>query len=202
MKRVLLSSLCGLVMFSSSLLFAKEAWQADTYQAPGQIYGGYSLLYSDSDCRGTLKNCEGNGWKLQVGYKFNELLGVEAGYYRLADNDGRDPDGSLINTTNSGLALAGTATHAVNDKSAIFGKAGVMVWESNVEAFKTVDSNVSDVEGVLSADGSIMNGTDALLGIGMTHQLTDNITIRGEYERVEGNLGADIYSIGASLSTL
>ncbi len=126
---------------------------------------------------------------MATGYKFNKNIAVEGAYYDLFSNDGTNPTTSAKSAVNgSGLALAGVGSYPLNAKSEVTGKAGIMAW---------------DAEG--STSGTLvdaMNGTDILLGVGAGYKLNDHWQLKGEYEHVGGDLEANIYSLGTSLSTL
>ena len=68
----------------------------------------------------------------------------------------------------------------VADNLEAFGKAGMIAWDS---------------------DGTD-SGTDFLLGAGATYKMDENWGVRGEYERIGGDIKANMYSVGAVFSTL
>ena len=80
----------------------------------------------------------------------------------------------------TGISAAGLYSMPVADNLEAFGKAGMIAWDS---------------------DGTD-NGTDFLLGAGATYKMDENWGVRGEYERIGGDIKANMYSVGAVFSTL
>lgn len=184
------SLLCCLfsLIIAPSVVLAEDLFAAEE-SAPGQFYAGFSLLKSEAECSYESVACDSTGYKIATGYKFNENLAIEGGYYDLFSNDGTNPATLAKSSVNgSGLALATVGSYSVDGKSSLSGKVGIMAWEA---------------EG--NTDGALvdtMSGTDVLLGVGAGYQLNDHWQLRGEYEHVGGDLEANIYSVGTTLSTL
>lgn len=187
MKQSILWCLFGLAL-APSLVLAEDLF-ATSQEEPGQFYGAFSLLKSEAECSYQGVACDSTGWKLLGGYKFNDNIAVESGYYDLFSNDGINASTGAKSVVNgSGLALSTVGSYSIDGVSSLSGKVGIMAWD--VEA---------------STDGStkaLMNGTDILLGAGAGYKLNDNWQVRGEYEHVGGDLEANVYSAGVTLSTL
>ncbi len=187
MKSTLLFCLLGMMMAPSAVQ-AEDIFN-ETMTEPGQFYAGFSLLKSEAECSYEGVACDSTGYKLATGYKFNEHLAVEGGYYDLFNNDGTDPSTLKRSSVNaSGLALSGIGTYSINDKTSLSGRAGIMAWQA--------DGNTDGIR------VDAMSGTDILLGVGGGYKLNDHWQMRGEYEHVSGDLEANIYSVGTTLSTL
>ncbi|WGZ92480.1 MAG: porin family protein [Candidatus Thiothrix putei] len=176
------------VIVSPTTLLAEDLFAANE-TSPGQFYAGFSLLKSDAECSFQNIACDSTGYKLATGYKFNNSLAIEGGYYNLFSNDGVSASTSEKSTVKgSGLALSTIGSYAVDDKTSLSGRVGIMAWDAEA------NTNGIPVNG--------MNGTDILLGVGAGYKLNDHWQLRGEYEHVGGDLEAKIYSLGTTLSTL
>ena len=180
---ILLACLIGSVSLAHAEDLDKNPFLDDT----GKFYGGMSLSKTEANCSYGPANCEGNGWKILTGYKFNKNVGVEGAYQRFFRSTETDQQLGTVTVENTGMSLAAVGFYPVNPKTEVFGKAGFMTW----------DANAYD-DGSLAATGS---DTDLLLGIGAGYQLDDNWGVRGEFERVGGDLKANTYSVGTTFST-
>ncbi len=181
-KHVLIAVIAAL---STSPVFAEGLFDFDTSgEGAGTFYAGVSAGQAEADC----SNCDSNGWKLFGGYKVTPNLAVEGGYYSLFNTEEEVTSGTTAEITASGLGFAGVASFPVSDDFEVFGKAGAMNWEVESKATGTTTRKE--------------DSTDLLLGAGATYKINDNFGIRGEYENVGGDLDANIYSIGATFSSL
>lgn len=100
----------------------------------------------------------------------------------------------------TGFAIAAVGLWPVHDRIDLFGKVGLFMWDvdAELEIFidGALDSRFSDSE----------SGTDPFFGIGANFAVTDNFTIRAEWERytsvgdeIDGyDVESDIDYIGAS----
>ena len=179
---ILLACLLG----SATLVHAEDTGSNPFLDGNGKVYGGVSVSKTDANCSYGPANCEGNGWKVLGGYKFNKHVGVEGAYQRFFRNAETDEISTVV-VDNTGMSLAAVGFYPVNPKTEVFGKAGFMTW----------DANAYD-GGTLAATGA---DTDLLLGVGAGYQFDDNWGIRGEFERVGGDLKANTYSFGTTFST-
>lgn len=186
MKQPILLCLFACALVSSPVM--AEDLFATTQEEPGEFYGAFSLLKSEAECSYQGVACDSTGWKLLGGYKFTDNLAVEGGYYDLFSNDGISATGAKSVANGSGIAMSTVGSYSIDGKSSLSGKVGIMAWEAE-----------GSTDGVTK---SVMNGTDVLLGAGAGYKLNDNWQVRGEYEHVGGDLEANIYSAGVTLSTL
>lgn len=192
----------------------------------GSLYGGGSLGQATTNCmmadyQGVEEDCSTMGWKAFGGYKFTDMIAVEAGYYALGESDesladddltvnvpdGKDgfieQDVDSIHATGkaNGIGLMGVVTMPVMDKLEVMGKAGVMKWSSEAETHAILDGKTID------GPTEEVDSTGFLWGIGAAYQLTNNWGVRGEYESFtrediygeEHDVG--IVSAGATYST-
>jgi hypothetical protein len=166
--------LYSLIMVAfSSPVFAGALGDSDSKS--GTYYTGASLGRADNQACGNAQ-CQDTAWKVFGGYKINSEFGVEGGYHNFGSKNGVDT---------SGVSLAGTAAYSIGEGYDIIGKAGLMNWKSS--ASETQASN---------------KGTNLLIGAGVNYKVDDHWGVRGEYEKVSGDLQADMYSIGATYSSM
>ncbi|OQX07064.1 MAG: hypothetical protein BWK73_28955 [Thiothrix lacustris] len=187
MKQTLLLC-CLAACVASPTVFANDLFAQQT-EEPGQFYAGFSLLKSEAECSYEGVACDSTGYKLGTGYKFNDNFAVEGGYYDLFSNDSTSPTTLKKSAVNaSGLSLSTIGTYSADGKSSLSGRVGFMAWDAE-----------GNTDGVLVKG---MSGTDILLGVGGGYKLNDQWQVRGEYEHVGGDLEANVYSVGTTLSTL
>lgn len=188
----------------------------------GTMYGGVSAGQATTNCmihdfvtyvdraQGNAgadyqKDCDTNGWKVYGGYKVTDMIAVEGGYYSLGDSKETEtvPEGTIsADGSASGLGLSAVASLPVVENLEVFGKAGLMKWQSEGTIVAT------PVNGVSKTATAEADGTSLLLGVGAHYKFTDNWGVRGEYERFtrqdinkeDRNVG--IMSVGATFSTL
>ncbi|EIJ33072.1 outer membrane beta-barrel protein [Thiothrix nivea] len=185
MKR-LLPCLFSLILLPTAVL-AEDIFMTD--EEPGQFYAAYSLMKSEAECSYQGAACDSTGWKLLGGYKFNDNLAVEGGYYDIFSNDSLNSTTGAKSVVNgSGLAVSAIGSLPINPVASVSGKVGIMAWEAE-----------GSTNGVTT---SMIDGTDVLTGIGLGYKLNGNWQLRGEYEHVGGDLEANMYSAGATFSTL
>lgn len=185
MKKQILIVLVAAI--SSSTVFAEGLFNTSGKES-GTIYGGASAGKADAECSDTSIDCKSTGWKLFGGYKLSPNLAVEGGYYSLGTAKEEVQPGTTAEVSASGVGMTGVASYPVADEVDMFAKGGIMMWEAEgkVTGFPTQKED----------------GTDLLLGVGAAYKLDNNWGIRGEYEHVGGDLKANMYSIGATFSSL
>lgn len=143
----------------------------------------------DIDDLGFAGSCDDDdtGWKLNLGYQFTPYWGVEAFYVdfgELADAEGTvlgAPVTVEADVDGYGAALVGT--YPIGDFS-LFGKVGFISWDS--------DASVTGNAGSVSADD---DGTDAMFGLGAGYSLTEQLSLRAEWEYYD-EVEADLFSAG------
>lgn len=172
------------------------------------LYVGGSLGQSTSTCMlGKIaEDCDTDGWKVFGGYKFTDNIAAEAGYYNIgsAEETVNDPTFGTINASAeaTGIGLTGVYSHELIGGLDVFGKAGVMLWNLEGKAQSVAATAVEEED-----------GTSFLYGLGANYQVTDNIGVRGEWERYTAEYknsagysqsnesDVDILSAGVTFST-
>ncbi len=199
------------------------------------FYGGGSVgMTSQDGACGSIANptgCEDSdkGYKIFGGARLKPntepgalpSLGVEGGYINFGESSAtgdlmsgpenrRVDQGDIVSSSElSGIYAAGVAFMPVAPKTEILAKAGVMRWnQENTYKQTVLDNGVPDPEDERNLSTSTSeSGFGGLLGVGAQYQMTDNLAVRGEYERGFG-IGKDanktdpsLLSVGAVFST-
>jgi OOP family OmpA-OmpF porin len=167
-------------------------------QATAQgFYIGGSIGQSDFDdgnavpaliTSGTVDGSD-TGFKIFGGYQFNQNFGVEIAYVDLGQASysgsfsGATVTGGTVKA--SGLNMSAVGTLPLGSNFALFGKAGLFIWESKA----------NDVTGGVPFSGT-EDGTDLSVGLGASFNLTKNLTLRAEWERYKAVGDIDLLSVG------
>jgi len=126
-------------------------------------------------------------WKLFGGYQFNKNIAVEISYIDLGDfsfdNTVIDIDADV-----DAFAIDAVGILPLNDMFSLHGRAGIARWDLNG------DSNILGT--TVDFDD---NGTDFHYGLGGTFNVTEQIGIRAEWERIE-DVDADIYTANVAFN--
>ena len=173
-----------------ALATASSVMAEGRFTSAGKFYGGASVGTMEGDIKDTCdaldKDCM--GWKVFGGYQFAPNFAVEGGYYKLADINKSNAFGDTLKLQASGVAISGVASMPVAPKIDLFGKLGMMQWDAK----GTINGKTFDKD----------DGTDVMAGVGLNYKITDTLGIRGEYEHIDGDVGSDMLSAGATFSTL
>ncbi|SCY30009.1 outer membrane beta-barrel protein [Thiohalorhabdus denitrificans] len=136
-------------------------------------------------------------YKLFAGYRFLPFLGVELAYADLGEPGGgidEDVLGDRLDADADAWFGYVTGYLPVADAFDFFGKVGVAAWEVDTD----LDTGPNQADLGVSHDG-----TDFAWGLGAQVNLPANVSIRGEYERIElgddGNRDRDASLISASV---
>lgn len=201
------------------------------------FYGGGSVgMTSQDGACGSIANptgCEDSdkGYKIFGGARLKPntepgalpSLGVEGGYINFGESsatgdlmhvrpDYSEDQGDIVSSSElSGIYAAGVAFMPVAPKTEILAKAGIMRWSQKNNYKQTVIydgvPDPEDEEGRNISTSTSDSGFGGLLGVGAQYQMTDNLAVRGEYERGFG-IGKDsnktdpsLLSVGAVFST-
>lgn len=189
MKKVAFIMLSG--VFSTSLAFAAES---GLYAGVGVGSADYDVNAADLDAElasvgirsSSTVDKRDTAWKVFGGYQVNRNFAIEAGYVDLGavNTDSRVTSPFSASTTakteTNGLAVVGVGILPVTNRFSILGKAGVYVWETEAKA--TVVGPSFGVSGVSRSSASA-DGTDFTFGLGAKYDLTNNFSIRGEWDR-------------------
>ena len=132
------------------------------------------------------------GWKAFGGYRFNQNFALEVGYVNLgkavADFMTDTPDliNSSANSELTGFNISGVVSYPIDPQVDIFAKGGIFIWDAETTA------------SIISGAGSQTlnsNGEDAVFGIGALYHLTDDLSLRAEWERYSDIDNADVDAI-------
>ncbi|MGD8789780.1 MAG: porin family protein [Burkholderiales bacterium] len=130
------------------------------------------------------------GFKIFGGYKFNRYLAVEGGYVDFgrmyAYTSAPDVTTSVFGNA---IYASGMLTIPFAGRAALFGKAGGSFWEGEI-------TGTSPTVSLWGTD----SGTGLMYGFGAAFDLSDNYSLRGEWERydVDDN-DVDMLSVGIVL---
>lgn len=151
------------------LLLAVVVFTACTAVAHAGIYAGASIgsaKVSDKES-GFSFDKNDTGSKIFGGWSFMKFLGVEGAY-----NDLGSPEDNGVTVKINGWTLYGVGTLPIGKRFEIFGKAGFVFWNSDV--------NVSGGGG-----GGSDNGNDPAYGAGVGFKFGEHLGVRVEYERFD-----------------
>jgi OmpA-OmpF porin, OOP family len=109
---------------------------------------------------------DGSAWKAFVGYDFNRVLALEAGYVDLGTTNN-----GPIRAESKGPEIVGIITLPITDNFGVFGKGGV----HRLEVKRTT----------LGVSSSTDRKTDATYGAGLKFAFNKNLSLRGEWERFQ-----------------
>lgn len=178
---------------------ATEAWG---FAPETSLYLGAGLGVTSQN---QLENNRSSAGKVYGGIRYR-AIGAEVAYLQNQDSDfagsiGRNAANMTSQT--SGLSAAIMGYMPTNVRTEIIGKLGAVYWNQNNDS-STVDFQADSNERAVTED----SGLSPLLGIGAQYKLYQNMSVRGEWERIfstgEGYYESDIdmLSLGINMSTL
>jgi len=160
------------------------------------------------------------GYKLQLGYQFNDNFAIEGGYVDLGSlqykgtlygNDGFDRlDGTIkAKAEASGINLDAVLILPINSGFSLFGKLGVIDAKLKVKAdARAVDTEISSGDSVAgsASDSESTTKIKAHIGLGVAYNFYQGFSVRVEAERFAklgdskktGETDVDLYSVGLS----
>lgn len=157
---------------------------------PSGLYVGGAVGQSKARdaCDGVPISCDDSdtGWKIFIGYQFNDYFAVEGGY---VDFGKAKANGTITGVTVSASAeansweLVGVAGWPFTPQFSVYGKAGLHRWDLDVTATGSVPGFS------VTASGSD-KGTDFTFGLGAKYSITQNIIVRAEWQRYK-DVGSD-----------
>lgn len=124
-------------------------------------------------------------FKLFAGYKFNQNFALEGGYFDL---------GNFAYTAYT--APAGFQTGAIKLRGLNFDAVGMLPLANKFSAFAKVGLIYSEAQDTFASGGAVPrpsfpnpneNSVNAKLGLGVQYDLTESVSLRGEYERYRIN---------------
>lgn len=160
------------VFFGLVFLLTTTNLYAQGEMAVGVSLGSANIEIDDS---GVSFDSNDFGWKIFGVYMFNDNWGIEGGYI-----DFGNPDDSIniagfgsvnVEVDANGFELFGVGSIPVASNADVFAKAGVIFWDADISA---------NVAGTGADDSD--DGTDLALGVGGRWNVTDQFSLRGEWE--------------------
>jgi len=169
-------------LFPAILLLPALAQAESGLYVSGSI-GSASL---DEDFSGITVDDDTEAWRLLGGWQFGDTFGLEAGYQNFGDfEETIDLGGTTAITklTAEGWTLGGTIGAPISESFALFGRAGVFLWEADV-----------DVNGIAQA---IDDDSNPYYGAGARVDVTPNLSLLGDWTRYElDDVDTDVISLG------
>ncbi len=160
------------------------------------VFAGQGITTSTSIDR------DNAAWSLFAGYQLNPNFALEGGYVNLGrfsyNSTASAPAADTITGHYGvrGLEASGVGLLPFGGGWAAFGKAGLFYSEAKLDAGSS---------GAVAVSGASHRGTDPLLGAGLSYDVTQNVSLRGEWTRYFGvgdsNSGhgdIDRYSVGVA----
>lgn len=132
--------------------------------------GAGASVYTDACDGGEDSDTAAN---LYVGYAFNENIAVEGGYHDMGSINSMVGNCSSPEPTDpsaDGVSLSVLGRAPISEKVAVYGRAGAMFWNLDVDASASAPA-VSD------------DGVSPLVGVGVGVALSERIEGRVEYDR-------------------
>ena len=198
-----------LLLAALSILFGSDIANADDRGwyiglGLGDVAANYKTAdFDDGSIFEGYPDNNDSAWKMFGGYEINRHFAIEVGFADLHNNTDESMTFSGISSGNgsrfsylpgetvsvdiddiSGYFIAAIGSLPLTSRFALSAKAGAVSWDARQT---TVDLNQST---------HTLNGTDALIGIGMEYRFDNGIGIRGEVERYS-NIGATDQNVAA-----
>lgn len=144
----------------------------------GGAYGTTSLDVDTSGLPGVSIDDGDSGFKLYGGFQFNKFLGAEVGYVDF----GKFPvsAGSTGDLSLTAFTLAAVGTLPLGESFALYGKAGLWMWES--------ESSIPNTAGTDDAD--------VFIGVGARFNFNKNFGLTLDVEQYEASDSITMTSIG------
>lgn len=195
----------GILMSGSlftSAIHAGGATEAWGFAPETSLYLGAGLGAANQS---QFEDSRSGAGKVYGGIRYR-AVGAEAGYLHKNEAEyesflGRNP--AIAKSELNSLYAAAVGYMPLQARTELIGKLGVAYWDQD-NAIATTDFQQNSNEHISSED----TGFSPLLGIGAQYQLYQNMSVRGEWERIfsagEGNYESDInlLTLGINMSTL
>lgn len=140
------------------------------------------------------------GFKAFGGYQINKYFALEGGYTQLNDftahGTSSTPSVDKVYQAqgNNAWILAAVGTLPLTKNFSIFGKIGADSWK--IQTTTVITATNTDFTRTVSVD----RGVDPYYGVGASYALTDNLEVRGEFERYDfGGPKIDFLSAGMAV---
>lgn len=125
-------------------------------------------------------------WNVYAGVNVSQNFGVEVGYVDLgktADLYYSDPLHATQETSAITLSAIGRVPLGKNSRTAVYGKAGVARWKSELELEGHYGTQRSDKSQHIRAQKVEASGTSPVVGVGVEHDLSHNMALRVGWDR-------------------
>jgi len=134
------------------------------------------------------------GWKLFAGYRFMKYLAVEGAYTNFGEATAHSiitPPGTVDTTLEAeAWTVSALGILPLGDQFSLFARLGVNFWNVDISAVGTGG-------GTTAAVSDDDDGTDMVYGVGAAYSFTNNLSVRGEWERYDFDDGdVDLWSVG------
>lgn len=190
----------GSFLISGAAVAENSGWYAGlgVGQASMDISGGDVDALAAAEGLTTSTSIDDNDtvWKIFAGYRLMENFGVEVAY---ADGGTITSDSTVTAPTAGSFGIDLDVTAWIIDAVGfiplgegfeVFGKLGAAIWDA--------DASFSGVAGGTAFSGDVDDdGSDFHFGVGASYALTDNLGVRAEWERINGDDEMDAWTIGA-----
>ncbi|MDO9221038.1 MAG: outer membrane beta-barrel protein [Thiobacillus sp.] len=199
-----------LLLALSAALGVSSAHAADTgFYVGGSLGQAKAKDFNGSDLDAELFSSYGitsststddtdTGWKAFAGYRFMKYLAVEGAYANLGEFTAHStvtaPSAGIVdsNVETTAWTISALGILPLGDRFSLFGRVGVNVWDTDISATGTGG-------GVTASASDSDDGTDWVYGVGAAYSFTDNLSLRGEWERYDlGDGDIDLLSAGIS----
>ena len=174
-----------------TILLLTAALAAPAAAADREIYVGFHLGWAGvtinrSDAFDQVLDGDENSLSYDIGYKFNDYLAVEVGYYDLSKVDGAiRPCAEGVSC--SDIAIRGKITaysaaivphYDLTGRIRVFAKLGLVSWAANVEdAAEDLEVTLVDVD-----------DEDLIYGVGVEVQILGRLRAVGRLESIAGDI--------------
>ena len=135
-----------------------------------------------------------SGWKVFAGYKIMKNLAVEGSYTNLGEATARTvvttPLAGTFNTTLEfeSWSISAVGILPLNDQFSLFARLGLNVWSLDGSTTGTGSGSA-----VTTGD----DGADVVYGLGASYNFSQNLSLRGEWERYDfDGSDVDLLSVG------
>jgi OOP family OmpA-OmpF porin len=160
-------------MMVRRLLFAVMILGMCTAAAHAGIFVGASVGSSGVDVQDSSVDFSesATGYKAFGGFRIMKFFAVEGGYVDFGSPEGSAGGGTDVKVSATGWDVMGVGTLPLGKHFEIFGKAGFILWDSDV-----------DSSGSGSASDS---GNDFMYGAGVAFKFGKHLAVRLEYEQFD-----------------
>ena len=133
-------------------------------------------------------------WKFLGGYHFNEYFGAELAYVDARKLPLPAKGVTLANLDLSGFTFAGVFRYPVTSQFNVFAKGGGFIWSAEAEWTSSV---IAAAQRLGRTPRNIeTDGVSYVVGAGAEFEVIENLSLRGEWERLDADGSIDFLSLG------